>query len=170
MPESSRIEDLRRRVQKDPASIAFAQLAEEYRRAGQFESAIETSRAGLATHPDYLSARVTLGRALLQLGRLAEAREELEIVLQTSPENLAAIRGLAEIHHQQGALPEAIATYERALMLAPNDPELERAVTELNQALARSLNTTDREHARRELAVMEQWLLAIHVSRAQSLS
>jgi len=113
---------------------------------------------------------VTLGRALLQLGRLAEAREELEIVLQTSPENLAAVRGLAEIHHQQGALPEAITTYERALMLAPNDPELERAVTELNQALARSLNTTDREQARRELAVMEQWLLAIHVSRAQSLS
>ena len=35
MAENSRIDDLRRRVQKDPASIAFAQLAEECRRAGR---------------------------------------------------------------------------------------------------------------------------------------
>ena len=34
MADNQRIEDLRRRVQKDPASIAFAQLAEECRRAG----------------------------------------------------------------------------------------------------------------------------------------
>ncbi len=65
MPDNPRIEDLRRRVQQDPASIAFAQLAEEYRRAGLQQEAIDTCRAGLARHPGYLSARVTLGRALL---------------------------------------------------------------------------------------------------------
>ena len=60
MADSPRIEDLRRRIQKDPASIAFAQLAEEYRRAGQYAEAIDVCRAGLALHPGYLSARVTL--------------------------------------------------------------------------------------------------------------
>ena len=68
--DSPRIQELRRRVHEDPASIAFAQLAEEYRRAGRFEEAVEVCRAGLTRHPSYLSARVTLGRALIELGEL----------------------------------------------------------------------------------------------------
>ena len=102
MADSPRIEELRRRVQSDPASIAFAALAEEYRRSGRFEEAIETCIAGLHRHPSYLSAHVTLGRSLLEVGRYEEAQDELEHVLKLAPENLAAIRGLAEIHHRRG--------------------------------------------------------------------
>ena len=102
MSDTPRIEELKRRVQSDPASIAFAALAEEYRRAGRFEEAIAACTAGLVRHPAYLSAHVTLGRALLEVGRFEDAREELEHVLRLAPENLAAIRGLAEIHHRRG--------------------------------------------------------------------
>jgi tetratricopeptide (TPR) repeat protein len=136
MQEHPRIEDLRRRVEKDPASIAFAQLAEEYRRGGRYHEAVDVCRAGLAVHPGYLSARVTLGRALLEIGELASAKQELELVLKGAPENLAAIRGLAEIHHQQGDLPEALAHYQMALGLARNDPDLEQAVEDLSRQLA----------------------------------
>src|SRR5215467_8132501 len=122
MADNQRIDDLRRRVQKDPASIAFAQLAEELRRAGQFDESIETCRAGLNIHPGYLSARVTLGRALLEVNQLEAGQAELELVLKSAPENLAAIRGLAEIFHRQGRLPEALAQYRAALALAKNDP------------------------------------------------
>ena len=111
MADSVRIEELRRRVELDPASIAFAALAEEYRRGGQFEHAIAICEAGLQRHPAYLSARVTLGRALLETGRYDEARAQLEQVLRSAPENLAAIRGLAEIHHRVGDV-------RRALMIA----------------------------------------------------
>ncbi len=102
MAENPRIEELRRRVQMDPASIAFAALAEEFRRQGRHEEAIETCRAGLQRHPSYLSARVTLGRALIETGDYEAAREELETVLRSAPENLAAIRGLAQIHERLG--------------------------------------------------------------------
>ena len=108
MSHNSRIEELRRRVQLDPASIAFAALAEEYRRAGQFADAIATCEAGLQRHPAYISARVTLGRSLLELGRFDEARHELEHVLRAAPENLAAIRALAEIHARVGDYPHAL--------------------------------------------------------------
>ncbi|HKE84570.1 MAG TPA: tetratricopeptide repeat protein [Vicinamibacterales bacterium] len=101
MSDSLRIEELRRRVQKDPASIAFAQLAEEYRRAGQFEEAIAVARAGLAQHPAYLSARVTLGRALIEIGRLEEAAAEFEYVVRAAPDNLTAVRQLAEVHQRR---------------------------------------------------------------------
>src|SRR5437763_2988689 len=124
MGESSRIEDLRRRVQKDPASIAFAQLAEECRRAEQYQEAVDICRAGLTLHPGYLSARVTLGRALIELNQLDEAQAELDHVLASAPENLAAIRGLAEIHHRRGSLADALKQYRAALALARNDPDL----------------------------------------------
>lgn len=102
MPDSPRIEELKRRVQSDPASIAFAALAEEYRRAERYVEAIDACKAGLVRHPSYLSAHVTLGRAFIEVGRLQDARQELEYVLKLAPENLAAIRGLAEIHRRMG--------------------------------------------------------------------
>src|SRR5438128_7304465 len=102
MAENPRVEELRRRVQADPASIAFAALAEEFRRVGRYDEAIETCRTGLLRHPAYLSARVTLGRALIETGDFDGAREELETVLRSAPENLAAIRGLAQLHERLG--------------------------------------------------------------------
>jgi len=133
MPDQSRIDDLRRRVQKDPSSIAFAQLAEECRRAGRHQEAVDVCHAGLAIHPGYLSARVTLGRALIELNSLDEAQTELELVLKSASENLAAIRGLAEIHHRRGSLVDALAQYRRALELARNDPDLQRTVADLER-------------------------------------
>lgn len=118
MADNPRLDDLKRRVQLDPASIAFAALAEEFRRAGRFEEAVATCKAGLQRHPAYLSARVTLGRSLIETGQFDEAREELEHVLRLAPENLAAIRGLADIHHRRGELPEALEQYRSALDVA----------------------------------------------------
>ena len=117
MADSPRIEELKRRVHSDPASIAFAALAEEYRRAGRFEDAIETCTAGLIRHPSYLSAHVTLGRALIEVSRLEDARNELEYVLRLAPENLAAIRGLAEIHDRLGE-----ESHEPAAKSQPHEP------------------------------------------------
>jgi hypothetical protein len=129
----SRIDDLRRRVEADPASIAFAQLAEEYRRAGQTEEAVRVCREGLTRHPGYLSARVTLGRALLDLGQLDDARTELQFVASEAPENLAAVRGLAEIFHREGDASSALEYFQRALALARHDPELEEIVQQLSR-------------------------------------
>jgi len=137
--DSGRIDELRRRVEKDPASIAFAQLAEEYRRAGRVKEAIETCETGLARHPGYLSARVTLGRALLETGQLDAAQEELKRVLRTAPENLAALRGLAEIHHRRGEFAEALAHYRTALEFARHDAELEHVIGEIAAQLEPSV-------------------------------
>jgi tetratricopeptide (TPR) repeat protein len=116
-----RIDELRRRVEDDPASIAFAQLAEECRRAGDYEEAVSVSRAGLAQHPTYLSARVTLGRALLELQRFDDAQAELEHVLKAAPDNLAAIRALAEMHQRRGDPGEALKQFSAAHAIARDE-------------------------------------------------
>jgi tetratricopeptide (TPR) repeat protein len=129
--ESKRIDELRRRVQKDPASLAFAQLAEELRRGGELQEAIRVCRTGLTQHPEYLSARVTLGRALLASDQLDAAFSELSTALAAAPENLAALRGLAEIQHRRGDPQESLSLYQRALALAPQDADLAAAVAAL---------------------------------------
>ena len=133
MADNQRIDDLRRRVHKDPASIAFAQLAEELRRNGDYTESVDVCRTGLAIHPGYLSARVTLGRALLELDQLDEAQVELQLVLKSAPENLAALRALAETRHRQGSDTDALASYRSALQLAKNDPDLQHTVDELSR-------------------------------------
>jgi tetratricopeptide (TPR) repeat protein len=133
--DNPRIEELRRRVQKDPASIAFAQLAEEYRRAANCKEAIAVCRAGLAIHPGYISARVTLGRALIEINDLVSAEVELEAVLQTAPDNLAALRALAEVHDRAGHPVEALELYRAALDLSGNDPALEQKIEKIANAM-----------------------------------
>jgi tetratricopeptide (TPR) repeat protein len=107
--DTPRIEQLKRRVRSDPASIAFAALAEAYRRDGHYAEAIEICRVGLQRHPAYLSARVTLGRALIGAGDIEAARLELEAVLRVAPDNLSAIRAMADIYsrlHDAEVFPE----------------------------------------------------------------
>jgi tetratricopeptide (TPR) repeat protein len=135
VPDHPRLHELRRRVQADPASIAFAQLAEEYRRLGAYDEAVAICRVGLRRHPDYLSARVTLGRALVELGVLDEAERELQLVAAQAPDNLAAIRGLAEIYQRRGQMNEALTFYRRALTLARHDPDITEAVERISQVV-----------------------------------
>ena len=128
--ESPRIEELRRRVQKDPTSIAFAQLAEECRRVGEYQEAVNVCRSGLAHHPSYLSARVTLGRALMELEELNDAQAELEAVLGLAPDNLAAIRALAEIHQKRGEGGETFQKDTTATSAAVEQPATTSAAVE----------------------------------------
>jgi tetratricopeptide (TPR) repeat protein len=128
--------ELRRRVREDPASLAFAQLAEQLRRTGNTDEAVGVCRAGLVHHPANLTARVTLGRALVELGRLDEAFTELTFVLDATPGNLAAIRALAEIYQRRGMISEALVHYRRALQLAQHDRDLAHTVGEIEQNAA----------------------------------
>jgi predicted Zn-dependent protease len=190
MADDARIEALRKRLLKDPGSIAFAQLAEEYRRAGRFHESIEVCRAGLARHPGYLSARVTLGRALLEIGDIDSAQRELNDVLRLAPDNLSAIRGIAEVHRKKGEIPEALQQFRSAFEMASPDPSIEQAVRGFRrEAMAADLSVRpgggrveavgeppaqpvraeEERGARRTLAYLERWLQAILTDRRARL-
>jgi len=135
MSQPSRLDELRRRVRQDPASIAFAALAEEYRRQGLLGDAIELCRAGLARHPTYILGRVTLARALFDSGDTDAAIVEFEHVLRIAPDNLAALRGLAEAHAERGETRAALDCLRAASAFAPQDPSLRARVEQLEAAL-----------------------------------
>lgn len=159
MSENPRIAELRRRVESDPASIAFAQLAEEYRREGGYEQAVEVCRTGLAQYPSYLSARVTLGRALTELGRLEEARAEIARVLQVAPDNIAARRAMDDL---AARLDHQTSPHDPAEAVAP-----ERAAAEPPPPAPAAATAPAASPPDRGLAQLESWLEAILRDRAE---
>lgn len=135
MAENPRIDDLRRRLDREPGSRVFAQLAEELRKAGQLAEAIRVARQGLLNHPGYPSARMTLGRALLDMRDLRGARTEFEAVLRGAPDNILASRYLGECLEGLGDLGSALLQYRATLRLAPGDRNLEAQIRALEQRL-----------------------------------
>jgi tetratricopeptide (TPR) repeat protein len=132
----SRIEELEKRLAADPNSRMFVQLAEEYRKAGMLEQAIDCCEKGLKKHPQYPSARVLLGRTLLEAGSFDRASAEFETVLKQVPDNILAHKFLGETYHRLGRLDEALKKYRVASTLAPEDTELGERIQEVQAELA----------------------------------
>jgi tetratricopeptide (TPR) repeat protein len=120
----TRIDELRRRLERDPGSRLFAQLAEELRKNGELVEAIRVARAGLAVHSSYPSARLTLGRALLDSGDATGARLELESALRDAPDNILASRFLGQAREALGDLQGAVDQYQKTLQMAPGDRQV----------------------------------------------
>ncbi|HXB57567.1 MAG TPA: tetratricopeptide repeat protein [Vicinamibacteria bacterium] len=135
MADNTRIDELRRRLDKEPGSRLFAQLAEELRKEGELSDAIRVARTGLLQHPAYTSAHMTLGRAYLDTGDLAGARAQFEAVLRGAPDNILASRFLGETLEAMGDLGSALLQYRATLRLAPGDRQVESQIRVLEERL-----------------------------------
>jgi len=111
------------RLARDPASLAFAQLADLYRKAGRTRDAVALCRNGLTRYPHYTTARLILAKALVADGQLAPAQAELEAILEVSPKDVQSHRLVAEVQRRLGHIDEAVRHLEAAIALDPSDRE-----------------------------------------------
>lgn len=125
------IERLKKKIEKDPLSKFFVPLAEEYKKKGMVDEAINVLLNALKNRPDYTSARVALGKIYLHKGMLSEAQDEFEKVIKLIPNNLLAHRRLADIYYKQEKIDRALAEYQNILNLTPNDEEAKAMILEL---------------------------------------
>ena len=98
-------------VEELEALIADGRADEAARRA---QALIDAKRGGVLT-------RVALGRALIVLGRPAEASDVLREASLLSPNTAEVVLAFGEALAASGALPTAIAEFQRAVRLAPQD-------------------------------------------------
>lgn len=120
------------RLAKDPTSLAFAPLAEAYRKAGRTREAIVLCEDGLRRYPHYTTARVILAKAYLDAGNQEGAIEELDAVVSRSPDDIQSHRLLADLAVKRGDLERAVGHLERLVELDPTDRD-SRAQLELLQ-------------------------------------
>src|SRR5215470_3212229 len=125
MPSTSQsIEKLQKKLDKDPGSLIFFQLAEEHRKEGNLEAAESILKQGLSRHPNYWSARVTLARIYQQLGNSDPAQAELEKVVRAVPDHLLANRLLSDIYLSKNEYQDALKCLRVVQMLNPGDHEV----------------------------------------------
>ena len=115
------IERLKEKVNNEPNSKLFILLAEEYKNAGMLDEAVNVLTGGIEKQPEYMSARVSLGKIYLERGMLDEAKAEFEKVVHTIPENLYAHKKLAEIYTALGKSDIAVEEFKEVLKLNPLD-------------------------------------------------
>ena len=111
------------RLAREPSSLAFAQLADLYRKAGRMTEAIALCRDGLARYPHYTTARLILAKAFLAEGRLDEAAADIRTALEQSPKDVQCLRLAAEVERRRGNVDGAADHLERVVKLDPGDRE-----------------------------------------------
>jgi tetratricopeptide (TPR) repeat protein len=120
---TSAIRRYEERLAKDPGSLAFAPLADAYRKAGRTAAAIRLCREGLERFPEYATARLILAKALLEEGNTDAAMAEVQAILQQAPADASAHRLAGELHRRAGRLAEAVPHLRQAVALDPSDRE-----------------------------------------------
>jgi len=123
MANSALIEDLRKQFAENPRRV-FARLANEYRKSGDLDVAIEICRAHVPLQPTYISGYIVLGQALFERGQPEEARSTFETALSLDPENLIALRQLGDIARASGDLDAARGWYYKLLEVDPQNDDI----------------------------------------------
>ena len=131
----SRLEELKRILQRDPTSRQFLALAEEYRKQGKLRDAIITLERGLSIHTSSVAAHVALGRVYQQLDRWEDAIRSFQNALKNDRENLVAIRHLAEVYLSKGDKLEAVKKLKLYRGLKPGDREVGETIERLEAEL-----------------------------------
>jgi tetratricopeptide (TPR) repeat protein len=132
------IDKLLKKLEKEPNSLIFLQLAEEYRKERYYEDALLCCQEGLRRHPNYWSARVALGRIHKEMGHTDQAREELEKVIQAVPDNLLANKLLGDIYMELELDEDALKRYRLVQMLTPADGEVINNIQKLESRISRT--------------------------------
>jgi tetratricopeptide (TPR) repeat protein len=95
------------------------------------EQAAEAYRKAVEAAPEWVEARINLGTAMYQLGRMDEAHEHFGAAVQFEPTNALAEFNLGCVLEQLGRTPEAISHLRHSVELLPS-----LADAHLNLALA----------------------------------
>jgi tetratricopeptide (TPR) repeat protein len=111
------------RLQRDPSSLAFAPLADLYRKVGRTRDAVALCRQGLLRYPQYTTARLILAKALVAAGELDCALDELGALVDANPQDVVSLRLAAEIERRLGRIDRAVQHLETVATLDPGDRE-----------------------------------------------
>jgi tetratricopeptide (TPR) repeat protein len=109
------------RVARDPGSLAFAQLADLYRKTGRARDAVAACRKGLERYPHYVTARLILAKSLAADGAVDEALGELRTIFQANANDVQAHRLAAELERGRGHVDAAAEHLEAVTRLDPAD-------------------------------------------------
>ena len=120
------IQYLENKLSQNARSLVFSRLADCYRKKGEIQQAIGVCKQGLKIHPDYVTARVLLGRCYLEQEKLKEAVAEFVKALELDRRNQIAVKMIADVYARQGMREKAGDLYGYLVRMDPDNRSLVR--------------------------------------------
>jgi cellulose synthase operon protein C len=120
----------------DPASTAFVELARAYLEQGDNDKAAEVCARGCALHARSVVGRVLWGKALINVGRAAEAMKQFDAAVNIDKTNPYAYNLIAETLLKKGLYRSALPILKKAAVLQPNDARVTRWIEQAQLAIA----------------------------------
>ncbi len=133
---SDDIARLSEELARDPASLAFLELAEALRKRGDLEVAEKVAVRGLERHSHLGTGHDVLARIYADAGTFEKAYDEWSIVLRLSPGHPGALKGLGFVCFHQGRMAEAETWIAQAAVADPADQRNIGALAYVRQQLA----------------------------------
>ncbi|MBF0343585.1 MAG: tetratricopeptide repeat protein [Nitrospirae bacterium] len=127
-----KIDKLKEKVFQGADSKLYIPIAEEYKKINMIDEAVKVLKYCIKKHPNYMSARVALGKIYMEQGYQANAIEEFETVVSAIPDNLLSHKKLAELYKSTGNISSALRSLERILALNPKDEDAQNLIHDLS--------------------------------------
>jgi cellulose synthase operon protein C len=109
---------------EDPTSHLFVELANSLVDKGDNARAIAVCQQGVLHNQSSVAGRVVWGKALINLGRPAEAMEQFDRAVAVNREDPYAYHLICEVLLSKGLYRSALPLLRKATLLAPDDEEL----------------------------------------------
>lgn len=132
----SLVERYEQLLAQDPASSVFVELAKALVAKGEHARAITVCEQGISHHPNSVTGRVLWGKALILMGRPAEAMAQFDQAVSIDKENPHAYNLISEVLLQRGLFRSALPILRKALSLQPNDARVRGWMEQAQAALA----------------------------------
>ena len=117
------LEQAQKILAKNPRHVPALELsADDQRRLGDVEAAIDLWRRALQESPDDRTALATLGPLLFAKQRFPEAQQVFERLSRVAPDSVESHRFLGALAVLRGKNDEAVPLLRRASELMPDDP------------------------------------------------
>ena len=120
----------------DPSSTVFVELARAYLDQGDNERAVAVCQQGLNHHPDSVVGRVLWGKALINMGRAAEAMRQFDSATNIDRDNPYAYNLIGEALLRKGLYRSAVPILRKAVALQPDDGRIVLWLEQARAALA----------------------------------
>jgi tetratricopeptide (TPR) repeat protein len=135
MPESL-VERYEQLLATDPTSTLFVELARVLVEQGENARAAEVCQQGLVHHPDSIHGYVLWGKALIGLGRPAEAMEQFDKAVAVDRQDPLAYHLISEVLVSKGLYRSALPLLRKAVALSPGDEQVKVWLEQTQAALA----------------------------------
>lgn len=105
----------------DPDELRLLQRADEFKRSGRIDAAVDLLTRGLEIRSQYRAARFLLGYTLMETGHISRSAEHADVLIKANPQDPVGYGLQAFGLTQQARISEAIAAFRECIRCLPTN-------------------------------------------------